>query len=256
MKMPTTEVDYILYNAQAQGRARPKTKDLKDSGSDRPLARYLRRFLNVMNDPWIMKDALERRSRSHLLRSTSTFLEHLAIFAQAAAHRLIAREQLRAATMRSGRLTQAIAGNNDEVGRTADPACMLRTWTEDTTMTEDKQCLRRVQRDTTEGRCLEEGCGKNMLDVCCDLTPYETSRWLELKSDRENVTRSGIARTQRQSEYIETVTMLLWSVARTCCSTRCLQSLSSTRWLRYGVGAHEARCVSRHLTRHSLSAHS
>ena len=28
-------------------------------------------------------------------------------------------------------------------------------------MTEDKQCL---QRDTTEGRCLEDGCGKNMLD--------------------------------------------------------------------------------------------
>ena len=54
-------------------------------------------------------------------------------------------------------------------------------------MTEDKQCL---QRDNTESRCLEEGCGKNMLDVCCDLTQYETSRWLELKPDRENVTRS------------------------------------------------------------------
>ena len=36
------------------------------------------------------------------------------------------------------------------------------TWTEDTTMNEDKQDL---QRDTTEGRCLEEACGKNMLDV-------------------------------------------------------------------------------------------
>ena len=54
-------------------------------------------------------------------------------------------------------------------------------------MSEDKQCL---QRHTTEGRCLEEGCGKNMLDVCCGLTSYETSRWLELKPDRENVTRS------------------------------------------------------------------
>ena len=37
-------------------------------------------------------------------------------------------------------------------------------------MIEDQQCL---QRDATEGRCLEEGCGKNMLDVyviprCCD----------------------------------------------------------------------------------------
>ena len=30
-----------------------------------------------------------------------------------------------------------------------------------------------------------------MLDVGCDLTPYETSRWLELKPDRGNVTRSG-----------------------------------------------------------------
>ena len=30
-----------------------------------------------------------------------------------------------------------------------------------------------------------------MLDVCCDLTPYETSRWLVLKPDLENVTRSG-----------------------------------------------------------------
>ena len=37
------------------------------------------------------------------------------------------------------------------------------TWTEDTTMNEEKQCF---QRDTTEGRCLEERCGKNMLDDC------------------------------------------------------------------------------------------
>ena len=29
-----------------------------------------------------------------------------------------------------------------------------------------------------------------MLDVCCGLTPYEACRWLELKPDRENVTRS------------------------------------------------------------------
>ena len=55
-------------------------------------------------------------------------------------------------------------------------------------MSEDKQSL---QRDTIEGRCLEEGCGKNMLYVGCDLTLYETSPWLELKPDRENVTRSG-----------------------------------------------------------------
>ena len=43
-------------------------------------------------------------------------------------------------------------------------------------------------------------CGKNMLDVCCDLTPYETSR------------QSFTCR--------HTVTMLLWSVARKCCSSQ------------------------------------
>ena len=41
-------------------------------------------------------------------------------------------------------------------------------------MSEDKQCL---QRDTTEGRCLEEGCGKNMLDDCLLFVPtsYEVT---------------------------------------------------------------------------------
>ena len=39
-------------------------------------------------------------------------------------------------------------------------------------MTEDKQCLQRVERDTTEGRCLEEGCGKNMLLVWTDGVVY------------------------------------------------------------------------------------
>ena len=41
---------------------------------------------------------------------------------------------------------------------------------EDTTMSEDKQCL---QRDITEVTCLEEGCGKNMLDVCCEVTSHD-----------------------------------------------------------------------------------
>ena len=46
-----------------------------------------------------------------------------------------------------------------------------------------------------------------MLDVCWDLSSFETSRWLELKPDRANVTRSGtgsitVARTQRQTEHI------------------------------------------------------
>ena len=34
-------------------------------------------------------------------------------------------------------------------------------------MIEDKQCL---QRDTTEGRCLEEGCGEEHASCLCDPT--------------------------------------------------------------------------------------
>ena len=55
--------------------------------------------------------------------------------AQAAAHRLIARKPLREATMRSGRLSIAIAGCNDEVGRTDESTKQVHmTWVEDATM--------------------------------------------------------------------------------------------------------------------------
>ena len=43
------------------------------------------------------------------------------------------------------------------------------TWVEDATKNEDKQCLR---RDITEVDVSSRGCGKNMLDICCDLTLY------------------------------------------------------------------------------------
>ena len=71
------------------------------------------------------------------------------VVAQKAAHRLNARKPLREATMRSGRLSIAIAGGNDEVGRTVESNKQVHmTWVEDATK--------------------EEGLGKNMLDVCCD----------------------------------------------------------------------------------------
>ena len=41
-----------------------------------------------------------------------------------------------------------------------------------------------------------------------------------------------------------------------CCSTRCLQSLSSTRWLWYGLKNGARRRVSRDVTPHRLSAYS
>ena len=73
------------------------------------------------------------------------------------------------ATMRSRRLTQTISGSNDEVGRTAYPRSKLKTWTEDTTMTEDKQCLQRVQRDTTELKVdvSRRGAGRTCLMIVC-----------------------------------------------------------------------------------------
>ena len=110
-------------------------------------------------------------------------------------------------------------------------------------------------------------CGKNMLDVCCDLTPYETSRWLELKPDRENVTRSGTgsktygtnatpewvhrngqdlirmsARAYMSSHGNDAVVVgctevLFQPSFSVCCLTRCPQSMSWTRWLRYGVAS-------------------
>ena len=48
-------------------------------------------------------------------------------------------------------------------------------------MTEDKQCL---QRDATEGRCLEEGCGKNMLDVyVIPRCMMSTRQWSRLETN-------------------------------------------------------------------------
>ena len=51
--------------------------------------------------------------------------------------------------------------------------------------------IARLQEAPGNRSGFKEACGKTMLDVCCDLTPYETSRWLELRPDRENVSRSG-----------------------------------------------------------------
>ena len=58
-----------------------------------------------------------------------------------AAHRLSARKPLREATMRSGRLSMAAAGRNDEDGRTGESTKQVHMiWMEDATMNEDKQC--------------------------------------------------------------------------------------------------------------------
>ena len=72
------------------------------------------------------------------------------------------------------------------------PTLHCETYANDTTMNEDKQCL---QRDVTESRCLEEGCGKNMLDVCCDLpaflTTTNTNTTITLQHDSNQHVRVG-----------------------------------------------------------------
>ena len=86
-------------------------------------------------------DALERRSRKHLARSS--------VGCPSGRPQTVVRDPLRLAMMRSG---------------DRGPAKQVHmTWTEDRTMNLDKQCL---QQDVTEGRCLEEGCEKNMLEDC------------------------------------------------------------------------------------------
>ena len=70
------------------------------------------------------------------------------VVAQAATHRLIARKPFQEATMRSGRLSIAIAGRIDEVRKTDESTKQVHmTWVEDATEYEDKQCRR---RDVTE----------------------------------------------------------------------------------------------------------
>ena len=148
--------------------------------------------------------------------------------------------------MRSRRLTQAIAGSNDEVGRTADPPSKLKTWTEYTTMTEDKQCLQRVQRDTTEGRCLEEGCGKNMLDDC--LFPRHMMSGVQWSRPEMNVSSQPTCRYTVTSVTIASYAEVLFQSSFSLCRSTCLTSMRhTTRWSWYGLGD-EAHCVPRSTT--------
>ena len=63
--------------------------------------------------------------------------------------------------MRSGRLSIAIVGGNDEVGRTDESTKHVHmTWVEDATKYEDKQCL---QRDVTEVDVSRRGAERTCL---------------------------------------------------------------------------------------------
>ena len=116
----------------------------------------------------IEMDALETIKSLHLARSSVLHesMRSSVVIAQAAAHKLIARKPLREATMRSGRLSMAIAGRNGEVGRTDESTKQVHmTWVEDATKYEDKQCL---QRDVTEVDISRRGAGRTCLMFYCD----------------------------------------------------------------------------------------
>ena len=72
-------------------------------------------------------------------------------------HRLIARKPLREATMRSGKLSTTIAERTDTEESVKQ---MHMTWTEDTTMNEDKKCF---QRDVTEIDVSRKGAGRTCM---------------------------------------------------------------------------------------------
>ena len=111
----------------------------------------------------IVMDALETIKSLHLAWSSVLHesMRSSVVVAQAAAHRLSARKPWREAAMRSGRLSIAIAGGNDEVGTTDESTRQVHmTWVEDATKYEDKQCL---QRDVTEVDVLRRGAGRTCL---------------------------------------------------------------------------------------------
>ena len=60
--------------------------------------------------------------------------------------------------MRSGRLSIAIAGRNDEVGRTDESTKQEHMiWVEDATQYDDKQCLQITEVDVSR-RCAGKTC--------------------------------------------------------------------------------------------------
>ena len=172
--------------------------------------------------------------------------------AQAVAHRLIARKPLREATVRSGRLSIAIAGCNDEVGRTDESTKQVHmNWVEDATKYEDKQCL---QRDVTEVDVSRRSAGRTCLMFI--VTPV-VQRVHSNGQDRKRMSVGKLHVVTRQE--------LLWqSVARKCCSSQVPFVLLNTLGVEdettnalvvvwFGNGA---RCVSRDVTLHRLSAYS
>ena len=161
------------------------------------------------------------------------------VVAQAAAHRLIARKPLRKATVRSGRLSKAIAGRNDEVGRTDESTKQVHmTWVEDPTKYEDKQCLQRNVTEVDVSR--REGCGKNMLYVYRDPRGVTTT-WPWSRPETNVSTQTTCLNAVRIALAVCCADVLFQPSFFWCCLTRCLwKTRRPRRWLWYGLGTEHA----------------
>ena len=98
-------------------------------------------------------------------------------------------------------------------------------------MSKDKQCF---QRDNTEGRCLEDGCGKNKLDVCVFLC-----RMVSMHDEHTAMAKAGNEYQPTADMSLHDNTAIAEGLFQTsfsfCFFTRCLRNLShSTRCLWYG----------------------
>ena len=168
--------------------------------------------------------------------------------AQAATHRLIPRKPLREATMRSGRLSRAIAGCNDEVGRTDESTKQVHmTWVEDATKYEDKQCL---QRYVTEVDVSRRGAGRTCLMFI--VTEYVAM----VKTGNECLLGNYMSSRGKNCYGI----LLRGSVVPTkfllvLLNTLPVEDETSNALVVVWVG-NGARCVSRDVTLHRLSAYS
>ena len=102
-------------------------------------------------------------------------------------------------------------------------------------MSEDKQCL---QRDNTEGRCLEEGCGKNKLDVCmflCRMVSTHDEHTAMAKAGNECQPTVYMSLHGNIAIVVCCAEVLFQTSFSLCCLTRCLRNLSHpTRCLWYG----------------------
>ena len=175
----------------------------------------------------------------HLARSSVLHesMRSSAVVAQATAHRLIARKPLREATMRSGRLSIAIAGRNDEVRRPESTKQVHMTTVEHATKNEDMQCLR---RDVTEVDVSRRSAGRTrLMFVVISRGVMSTLQWSRTETNVcwETTCRHAV----RIAMAVCCAEVLFQPSFSLCCSTRCLwKTRHPTRWLWYGLGTEHA----------------